>query len=102
MKSRTDFVIMAGQNLPNHSESLAGRAKFVRISGHRVSNTVPLVRTREEAYRLAANLIATAQCLPNEEEVATWDDILDLVLEETNTQLDAEEVNEDGNPSDKG
>lgn len=99
MNTQTEFVVMAGQNLPNHSESLAGRAKFVRISGYSTNNSLPIVRTREAAYRLAAHLICAAQGLPNEEEIVSWDDMLEAVLVETNTnELDLEpeleEVNE--------
>lgn len=85
MNSQTEFVVMAGQNLPNHSESLAGRGKYVRINGHNPNNNIPLFRTRESAYRLAAHLLCAAQGLPTEDEVITWDEMLDLVLVETGT-----------------
>lgn len=105
MNTRTEFVVLSGQNLPNHSESLRGRGKFVRINGHNPNNSVPLFRTRQEAYRLAAHLLCAAQGLPIEdEEPSTWDEVLEAVMEETNTlEFDAiEEVTENGNEGDEG
>lgn len=57
------YVVTRGENLPNHSTSLAGKGKFVGISTYPVQ-----LRTAQEAYRLAAWLIVMAEGhLPNED-----------------------------------
>lgn len=73
-----EYMVGFGQNLPNHSESLRGRAGFIRqaVSG------IPTFRTREAAYRYAAWLVVqAATMLPAEEPGAdfTFEQVLDAV-----------------------
>lgn len=72
-----DWVIGAGENLPNHSASLAGFGKFVRQS----IPDVPLFRKKQEAFRYAAWLITQAERLPDEpgQDGVTWEQVLDAV-----------------------
>jgi len=59
-----EYAIGAGENLPNHSASLAGKGKFVR----QMVPEVPMFRTRQQAYRYAAYLLElAANHLPDEE-----------------------------------
>jgi len=60
-----EFAVGFGQNLPNHSTSLAGRGKFVRQS----SPEFPVFRTKQQAYRYAAYLVELADGadLPDED-----------------------------------
>jgi len=59
-----EFAISAGQNLPNHSASVAGRSKFIRQG----VPEVPTFRTKQQAYRYAAWLLFMADNhLPDEE-----------------------------------
>lgn len=61
--TENEFNLIKGENLSNHSTSLAGRGKFVR-QGNPV---VPTFRTRQAAYRYAARLIELAgNHLPDE------------------------------------
>jgi hypothetical protein len=58
-----DFAVGAGENLPNHAQSLKGRGKFVRAA----IPTVPLIfRTRQEVFRFCAYALAMADTLPDE------------------------------------
>lgn len=88
IRTDTDHVVLYGENLPNHSTSLAGRGRYVRISPQTATTTVPIFRTRQEAYRLAANLLCTAQELPNEDNAHTWDEILEAVLSQREVEMD--------------
>lgn len=72
-----DGAIFPGENLPNHSLSLAGRGKFVGVGLSRV----PQFRTKQELYRFVAWCIVMeeAQNLPDEEGAHTLDEVLDAV-----------------------
>lgn len=48
-----DGLIMAGENLPNHSTSLAGRGRFVASA----MQHAPQFRTRQEAFRFCAYVL---------------------------------------------
>jgi hypothetical protein len=62
--TQNSYMLSAGQNLPNHSTSMAGRGKFVRQS----MNVIPEFRTKQQAYRFAAYLVTMADSwLPDEE-----------------------------------
>lgn len=62
--TRNEFALSAGQNMANHSTTLAGRGKFVRQG----VSEVPTFRTKQQAYRYAAYLVLMADAhLPNEE-----------------------------------
>lgn len=70
-----EFALHSGVNLPNHSTTLAGRGKFVRVglSG-------PLVfRTKQQAYRFAAHLVSKAEILPGEDSDVSFEEVLDAV-----------------------
>lgn len=102
VKTNCTFVVLVGENLPNHSMSLQGLSKFVRISGFSQNNNYPIVRTRQEAYRLAAHLLANSQDLPHEDLPSTWDEVLDAVLEVAHmTGLDTDYV-ENGEEENNG
>jgi len=62
INTSNDYLLMFGQNLPNHSTSIAGRGKFVRQS---IVET-PTFRTAQQAYRYAAWLATMAEMLPDE------------------------------------
>lgn len=64
MADSNAYNIVTGENLPNHSESLKGRGKFIRQS----VPEIPTFRTRQAAYRYAAWLIELAgHNLPDDE-----------------------------------
>lgn len=88
IRTDTDHVVLYGENLPNHSTSLAGRGKYVRINPQTATTTVPIFRTRQAAYRLAANLLCTAQELPDEEIPSTWDEVFGAVMESRDVFID--------------
>lgn len=59
-----EYGLSAGENLPNHSTAMRGRAKFIR----QVQPNVPTFRTKQEAYRFAAWLVEMAEVhLPDED-----------------------------------
>lgn len=89
-KSDNEFGVLAGENLPNHTTSLQGLGRFVRVA---IGN--PTVRTRQGAYRLAAHILAKAQTLPHETEEGEeiphgWEEVLDAILGVENVDLDAD------------
>lgn len=77
-----EYNIRMGENLPNHSSALIGRAKFIRQN----MPDMPTFRTKQAAYRYAAWLVALADdFLPNESETCepcTFDAVLEAVIEE--------------------
>lgn len=76
VRTLNEYMLGHGQNLPNHSTALAGRAAFVT---QRVATT-PCFRTKQEAYRYAAYLLTMAEAfLPDEEgsETHTFEVVLD-------------------------
>ncbi len=75
VKTDNEYALYMSENLPNHSASLKGRAKF--ISQGRTSH--PLFRTRQEAYRYAAWLISMAEILPDEEGAHSFEVVLNAV-----------------------
>lgn len=80
-----EFGVLSGENLPNHSTSMQGRGKFVRVA---IGN--PTVRTKQAAYRLAARIVGHAQSLPDEDVPHTWDEVLDAVVTEMGVEIDDE------------
>lgn len=62
VETLNEFGLAIQQNLPNHSQTLKGRGKFVRQS----INEIPTFRTRQQAYRFAAWLVEMAEMLPDE------------------------------------
>lgn len=57
VETLNDYALHAGKNLPNHSTSMAGLGKFVTQG----VPTVPLFRTKQDAYRYAAWLCTLAE-----------------------------------------
>jgi hypothetical protein len=72
-----DFFLSSGQNLPNHSTAIRGRAKFVRQS----LPESPIFRDKQKAFRYAAWLICMAEMLPDEDgqEGITFEEVLDAI-----------------------
>jgi hypothetical protein len=74
-----EYAMSAGQNLPNHSTSIAGRGRFVRQS----IPDVPTFRTKQQAYRYAAWLIEMAgNHLPDEDgcELHTFEEVRAAII----------------------
>lgn len=77
INTANDYALNAGQNLANHSTSLAGRGKFVRVG-----MPIPVVfRTKQAAYRFAAWLLALAEAhdLPDEDGAHTFEQVLEAI-----------------------
>lgn len=76
-----EYNIGTGENLPNHSASLAGRGKFIR---QRMPD-MPTFRTKQSAFRYAAWLVALAEdFLPDESETCgacTFEAVQEAVIE---------------------
>lgn len=77
VKTVNDYIIGFGENLPNHSESMSGRGKYVR----QMRADLPTFRNRHVAYRYAAYIITMAELLPEdkEQEGITFDDVLSAI-----------------------
>lgn len=62
--TRNEFAVLVGTNLANHSQSMAGRGKFVQVGGQ----PIPPLRTKQQAFRLAAWIARYAEAynLPDE------------------------------------
>jgi hypothetical protein len=57
-----EFALHTGQNLPNHTSSLEGRGKFVRVG-----YPAPVIfRSKQEVYRFCAYALSMAETLPDE------------------------------------
>lgn len=69
------FAIQVGENLPNHSTSLIGRAKFVKPG----IGIMPIFRTKQEAFRFCAWVMALAAVLPDEDGAHTFEEVLEAV-----------------------
>lgn len=71
-----EFAVHKGENLPNHSASLMGRGKFVLIG----MQPIPPLRTKQQAYCLAAYLVSMAETLPDEDTGAyTFEEIREAI-----------------------
>lgn len=70
-----EYLVGSRENLPNHSESKAGRGRFVCISAPRAV----VLRTKQAAYRLCAYILTLAEHLPDEEGSHTLDQVIDAV-----------------------
>ena len=73
-----EFMVSTGQNLPNHSSSLAGLPKFVSIIG---GGKPMQFRTKQTIYRLAAWLLCLAEVkdLPDEPGAHTFEQVLEAI-----------------------
>lgn len=69
------YAIQTGENLPNHTTSLTGRGRFVKTG---IAKPV-IFRTRQEAYRFCAWVLALAEVLPNEDDYSTFEEVLEAV-----------------------
>lgn len=56
----TNYTITTGENLPNHSMSMGGHSKFVRITATGPVS-VPTFRTRQEAFRVCAHVLKAVE-----------------------------------------
>ena len=71
-----EYVLMGGRNLGNHSMSLAGFSKFVRVG----TLTPQLVfRTKQQVYRFCAYALLMAFDLPDEEGEHSFEDVLEAI-----------------------
>lgn len=77
VKTQNDYIIGAGENLPNHSETIRGRGKYIR----QMRADIPTFRDRQTAYRFCAYVLAMADVLPDEEgqEGITFPEVLDAI-----------------------
>lgn len=72
-----DGIITVGQNLPNHSTTLAGRGKFVGSGAH----LPPQWRTKQELYRFVgwALVLADIHGLPDEPGNHTLEEVIEAI-----------------------
>lgn len=75
VNTENEWAIHKGQNLPNSTWAMNGRAKYVMVG----TIAVPLFRTRQQAYRFAAWLVTMAEVLPDEEQPDDWETVLEAV-----------------------
>jgi hypothetical protein len=78
VNTQNQFTVHPGQNLPNHTTSMAGRGKYVRLG---MSGPIVL-RTKQEVYRLIAwlEIVEEIQDLPHEDEYQhTIDDVREAI-----------------------
>lgn len=66
-----EWMLSYGSNMDNHSYTLAGRGKFVKVGR---PDTV-IFRTQQEIYRFCAHLMAQAVLLPHEEGEHTFEEV---------------------------
>lgn len=76
-KTLNDYIIGVGENLPNHSESIRGRGKYIR----QMRAELPTFRDRQTAYRFCAYVLLMADMLPDEEgqEGITFPEVLSAI-----------------------
>lgn len=78
--SRNEFVVVAGENMPNHSTTLMGRGKFVQFGQPRP------MRTKQEMYRLIGWCLAYVDTLPDDDTGATLESIQEKIEQQINPQ----------------
>jgi hypothetical protein len=72
VNTTNDYALGAGQNMPNHSTTMNGRGNFVKP----MIPTLPIFRTKQEAYRFTAWLLLMADNhLPDEEGAHTLEEV---------------------------
>lgn len=71
------YAVHAGTNMMHSTHAMAGRAKWVAIG----AQVKVAVRTKQEAYRLAAWLVVLAEAndLPDEEGAHDFDTVIEAV-----------------------
>jgi len=71
---RNEFMINSGQNLPNHSESMRGRGKFVQTG----TGIPPVFRTRQQVGRFVGHLFKHMDAidLPDEDDAPDLDSVI--------------------------
>lgn len=67
-----EFAVHTGQNLPNHTASMVGKGKFIRIGEFPKWGQF---RTQQEVYRLCAYLLTMAELLPHEPGEHTYEEV---------------------------
>lgn len=72
-----EWAVSAGTNMPNHTTTMRGRGKFIKLS----KSDPVILRTKQEAYRLAAYILIMAelQDLPNEDGAHTLEQITNAI-----------------------
>jgi hypothetical protein len=72
-----EYMIVGGENLGNHSTSLAGRSKFVQCG----QMTPIIFRTKQAVFRFCAwvQLQAEMQNLPDEPGEHTYEEVLEAI-----------------------
>lgn len=71
-----EFGLVAGSNLPNHTASMAGRGQYVMVTQNQRGLQF---RTRQQAYRLVAHLLALTDTLPDEDGEHTLEQVQQAV-----------------------
>lgn len=75
IQTQNEYAVHTGQNMENHTASLAGKSKYVKV-GSLVS---PTFRTRQEIYRFVSWLLVMAPTLPDEEGEHDFDNVLEAI-----------------------
>jgi len=69
------YAMQTGENLPNHTTSLTGRGKFVKVG-----LALPVTfRTRQQAFRFCAWALALAEVLPDEDGAHTFEEVQEAI-----------------------
>lgn len=72
-----EHILMSGENMPNHSTSLAGLGKFIKVgSQHPYGLTF---RTKQSVYRFCAYALLMVFILPDEEGNHSFEDVLEAI-----------------------
>lgn len=75
IKTDNEFAVHKGENLPNHTVSMNGFPKFVKIGD--VQNAT--LRTRQQAYRLCAYILSMAILLPDEDGSHSFEEVQEAI-----------------------
>lgn len=75
VKTDNEYMIQAGENLPNHTTSLTGRGKYVKVG---IGKPMTF-RTRQEAYRVCAWIMSMVDILPNEDGAHSYKEVEDAI-----------------------
>lgn len=62
-----EFGLVKGENLPNHTASMRKRGAFVMATAGDIGYRGLVFRTKQQAYRFVAHLLALADSLPDED-----------------------------------
>jgi len=71
-----EFIVQSGENMANHTMSMGGRSRYVIVGG---STRRIEMRTKQQAYRLCAYVLALSDTLPDEDVPSSYKEVVEAI-----------------------